>query len=341
MFLAIIQSGLGFSKNYTGVLQEPVNLGAWLYHGKCRRCHGNAGDAGLADNFDEKDELIDAFTGGGNCSENWARARDSRPGLKKDELSALAEFLFALENQGKLNLPELPAQPKDKDFLLAVTKENSLSFDSRENQVPEFPQYLTDVLNGNQIAKGGWLYINNCYRCHLTYAEGRMGRGFEKEIIQMIVTEGKTSTQMRPFSKVLGGNLRKNEIMAIVDYMLKWEADGEPPAIASELMTPPSFDPDQFKPMRLTRFRVIRGDREAGQKLFAHNCTGCHGRAGEGIIGPELSEFESLRPDLYVKSVLKKGVPGSLMDSWDQSKKGAFPAKAIDDVTAFLTAPVQ
>lgn len=337
LFLIVCVGGVSFSSSYSGVLQDPVNLGGWLYQGKCTRCHGSAEDAELASNFDEESELIEAFTDGGSCSENWARVKSIRPRLKADELSALAVYLFVLEEQEHLELPDLPPQPKEKNVLVKVKTEKKMPHDPVISEGSQFPQYLTDVLDTNLIAKGGWLYVNNCYRCHLTYEEGRMGKGFERETIQLIITEGKTSTQMKPFSKVLGGNLKKKEINAIADYILKWEKDGEPPAISSELMTPPAFDPDQFKPKRLTRFRLVRGDKDSGKQFFKRNCVNCHGVAREGFIGPELRDFENLRPDLYVKSVLKKGVPGSLMNSWDKSKGGAFTAKSIDDVTVFLT----
>jgi len=44
-----------------------------------------------------------------------------------------------------------------------------------------------------------------------------------------------------------------------------------------------------------------------------------------------------MRKDLLVKSVLKEGVPGSLMKSWSNGKGGSFSAKDVDDVVSYVT----
>lgn len=166
-----------------------------------------------------------------------------------------------------------------------------------------------------------------------------MGKGLAKETIFRFVSEGKTSSQMTPFSRMLGGELKNSEIKAIVTYITTWENYGESPAIAEELLTPPAQDPADFIPLRLVRFKPISGDIEAGKKVYRINCLACHGLHGEGYIGASLLGTKwCLRKDLFVKSIVKEGVPKSLMKSWNRSKGGTFSAKDIDDVVSYVVA---
>lgn len=194
---------------------------------------------------------------------------------------------------------------------------------------------LRQLVESTPVVMGGWLYTRNCYRCHMSYDKGRMGKGIEPRSIFRFVSEGKTSTQMSAFSRLLGGELKNREITAIVDYIRSWEHAGEPLAIAQELMTPPDLDPAEFVPIQLARFKEITGDKKGGQTLFRVNCATCHGSTGEGYIGSRFDRgFWSNRPDLYIKSVVKKGVPGTVMNSWEKGEKRLSP-KEIDDVVSF------
>jgi hypothetical protein len=61
------------------------------------------------------------------------------------------------------------------------------------------------------------------------------------------------------------------------------------------------------------------------------------GSKGEGYVGPSLREIKPvLRPDLFFKSVLKQGIPGSMMASWDTSKGGRLTAKDLDDLVSYI-----
>jgi cytochrome c oxidase cbb3-type subunit III len=81
----------------------------------------------------------------------------------------------------------------------------------------------------------------------------------------------------------------------------------------------------------------VPGQIELGERLFADNCTVCHGSDGQGRVGVPLSkDWPSLRPDLLVKSTIENGVPGSPMPAWSQAKGGPLTQDEIDAIVAYI-----
>ncbi|MFN3325835.1 MAG: c-type cytochrome [Bryobacteraceae bacterium] len=72
---------------------------------------------------------------------------------------------------------------------------------------------------------------------------------------------------------------------------------------------------------------------EAGRKLYATACSGCHGRNGEGGRGPKISEGRQIQrmPDQRLIEIILKGVPGTDMPG--------FPFK--EDQAALIAAQVR
>jgi mono/diheme cytochrome c family protein len=241
---------------------------------------------------------------------------------------------------GKPELPPFPSSQVPEDLPVVIRKksnpETAVS-PERQNGLNLLAEPLARVVAKNTIARGGWLYTNNCHRCHLEYDKARMGRSLSQDTLYNVIVHGKTSTQMRPFSRMLGGNLKTSDIKAIIAFISFWEQSGEAPAIASELMTPPALDPAELKPIRLTAFKNITGDVGTGLSLFQHNCRICHGPGGRGLVGPSLKKtLAGSRTDLYFKSVIKNGVPLSVMRSWDINGGGVLSAKDVDDIVSVL-----
>lgn len=324
------------ARTYDGVLRDPVALGAWLYSGNCRDCHGEYAKERPAEKYEDRDELISAI-GSGKCRVSWSRTAGGNMGT--NELAALAAYMLKWEeNDAEPLLSELPPQPllpaastpqpataATADIAQPVTAETPIS------------PPLQKLIESNSVAEGGWLYTQNCYRCHLTYQHARMGKGLDREVLLRTISEGKIATQMKGFSRLRGGKLKSSEIRSIATYITTWETKGEALAIANELMAPPAVDPAEFIPVRLPRFQAITGDTSAGITLFSRNCASCHGTRGEGYLGPSLLAGKAVvRPDLYVKSIIKQGVPGSIMRSWTSGSGGNLSAKAIDDIVSAL-----
>jgi alcohol dehydrogenase (cytochrome c) len=81
--------------------------------------------------------------------------------------------------------------------------------------------------------------------------------------------------------------------------------------------------------------QAAKGDATAGAKVFADNCSGCHGATGHGGNGgPDLSKIPSAAdPAVVTKQVLNGGAG---MPPF----KGTLTPKQIRDVTAFVTQKV-
>ncbi len=196
---------------------------------------------------------------------------------------------------------------------------------------------LAKLVAKNQVANGGWLYTQNCFRCHLTYDQTRQGRGMSPENLRKIVENGKTSTQMSGFGMLAGGKLKNSEIEAILVYIATWENMSGPPALAPELLVPPALDPGALRPLGLPRFPPVQGDERGGRVLYLTNCSRCHNPDRSGYIGRRLlAPWEGMRPDLFLKATVKSGIPGSLMPAFATDAKGKLRPKEIDDVVAFL-----
>lgn len=317
------------------VLDDPVVLGAYVYRNNCVRCHSTYGEARLAEEYDAEDELHEAIAGQG-CRLSWAREAGGE--LGRSEIEGLTAYMFIWERENREpELPMLPPPPEKPEQRPISKKMAAAEKTNQKKSDHDLPPALMDVLSQNRVAFGGYLYTRNCYRCHLSYERSRLGRDSSEEALIRIIQEGKTSTQMKPFSQLLGGKLKNSEIKAIATYILTWERLGETVVIADALLTPPAIDPSDLKPFRLPRFPMVEGDSEAGVSLYKDFCTSCHGDRGEGKIGPSLTRSQArIRPDLYFKGIMKKGIPHSLMKGWGKEGGGNFTAKDIDDVVALL-----
>lgn len=316
-----------------GVLSDPIVHGAWLYEGNCNRCHGDYEESRFAEDYEEFDELKSAIEAG-RCQVDWGIVYGGS--MRNPEIEAITEFLMKWEElEESPPLPELPPQPEDEPILVEKVKEPE-PLESIGEETEEDPK-LKRILADNRLAKGGYLYTQNCYRCHLEYEKNRMGQGFSQETIRKTISDGKTSTQMIPFSNIKGGDLSGTEIDTITDYILTWEKLKAPPAIPKLVLKVPGEDPSALKPIGLPEFKKITGDIRNGHKLYLQNCSSCHGQRGEGYIGKPLNKTWWInRFDLFTKSVIKNGVPLSLMTPWAESSGGSLGVVAVEDLVALI-----
>jgi cytochrome c oxidase cbb3-type subunit 3 len=76
---------------------------------------------------------------------------------------------------------------------------------------------------------------------------------------------------------------------------------------------------------------------ELGARLYAENCSVCHGETGEGRVGATLAkDWPSIRPDLRVRSTIENGITGTPMVPWGQSNGGPLSAEEIDALVAYI-----
>ncbi len=87
---------------------------------------------------------------------------------------------------------------------------------------------------------------------------------------------------------------------------------------------------------------VLAADQAAqvvrGEKLFSDNCTTCHGKNGEGDIGPALNSKKFLQStnDNVIASLIGSGVPGTGMPSWAQVDGGPFTDEQLNDLVGYI-----
>lgn len=80
------------------------------------------------------------------------------------------------------------------------------------------------------------------------------------------------------------------------------------------------------------------GREERGRRIYAEQCTTCHGAQGEGGVGPALNDRRLLKntPDDIFFSVIRSGVPNTQMPSWSVAFGGPLTDEEVRDVVAFL-----
>ena len=83
------------------------------------------------------------------------------------------------------------------------------------------------------------------------------------------------------------------------------------------------------------RRQVARGTR---RNAFADQCATCHGKQGEGDIGPALNakKYLSSVDDGQIFENIQAGVPGTGMPAWAQEHGGPLTHEQILDVVAFI-----
>ena len=90
----------------------------------------------------------------------------------------------------------------------------------------------------------------------------------------------------------------------------------------------------------LAKFTAERVER--GAKLYAENCTRCHGENGEGErgSGPPLNVAEYLEEanDQSIFDTIADGRPNTAMPAWKQENGGPFTTEDIKDLVAFIRA---
>ena len=64
--------------------------------------------------------------------------------------------------------------------------------------------------------------------------------------------------------------------------------------VALVLLLPARHDPYTRSSLALA------GDAERGGRLFLINCAGCHGIAGQGLVGPRLQGVDQRRSDVWL-----------------------------------------
>lgn len=96
------------------------------------------------------------------------------------------------------------------------------------------------------------------------------------------------------------------------------------------------------EPARIAKVEAADRSRAqaAGTGLFGEHCAACHGEQGEGQVGPALNSKELLRttPDEVLFSLIRTGVPGTVMPAWGQVFGGPLTDEQVSQLVASIRA---
>ena len=197
-------------------------------------------------------------------------------------------------------------------------------------QLDALAEYTLVASSGSSIQVGLTLYGQNCAGCHGDFGEGGQNPARQGDIIApistaeylhtrddytlyAIIANGQPNFGMSPFGTANGGPLDDDQVNAIVAYIRSWEAN------------PPVEMPPEFEANTVTI---------TPEELFATICTQCHGPAGEGGLGPALSDsaYQAETTDEEIFASISEGHPGTSMIAWGD----ILPAEQITALVEFI-----
>jgi mono/diheme cytochrome c family protein len=312
--------------------------GQRLFAINCASCHGQAvaytGDA----------IELETIISDGGLHLNMPPWRDA---LSDDELDELARYV--VDPSSEPGAAELFASncsschgervPQAEDF--SAAREAIASGGAHElmpvwgdiltpEQLSALVSYTLSAAEGTGISSGQQLFALHCTSCHGDFGEGGPNPALAGDIIapistseylttrddvtlRAIIAQGQPDFGMSPFGSAFGGPLDDDEIDAIVALMRSWEAD--PP-----IQVPPQVTPGA-EPL-------------SAAELYAEVCAQCHGQAGEGLIGPQLTgeAFVSMYTDEDLDGIIAGGRPSTAMIGW----QGVLTSQQIEQLVRFI-----
>ena len=183
-------------------------------------------------------------------------------------------------------------------------------------QLDALVQYTLDAARGTPLEVGQQLFAKNCTACHGNFGEGGLNPARAGDIIapistaeflktrddatlRAIIAQGQPNIGMSPFGTAYGGPLSDDEIDALVAYMRSWE--DRPPV---EL------------PPEVASAQLALG----GSDIYVDLCAQCHGKSGEGGIGPSLSDpdFQEKNTDQDIFNTINLGHEATSMIAWGE-----------------------
>lgn len=171
---------------------------------------------------------------------------------------------------------------------------------------------------------GAALFAKYCALCH-----GAKGQGYAADHANALANQqfltsatdpflgwaiayGRPGTPMAAFGKDRGGPLDHGQVSKLIGFIRSWQ------------QSPPIPVPEG----------LIRGEPARGEKIYAAQCSGCHGPRGKGKTAPSLNNpvLLATAPDGYLRRAIAEGRTGTPMPAFARK----LSAEALNDVTAYL-----
>ncbi len=169
---------------------------------------------------------------------------------------------------------------------------------------------------------GGQLYRSRCGTCHGGGGEGGIGPALNNQDLLSIADDrflyetmvnGRANTAMPSWSR-----LTRNEIASLIAFIRAWQRV-------------PSLQLSDVP---------IAGDVQNGERIFNGMCAGCHGKYGQGSVGPAIwnRDFLAAASDQFILQSISRGRSQSAMRSWAREFQGLsnLTRNEMNDVVAFI-----
>ncbi len=186
----------------------------------------------------------------------------------------------------------------------------------------EAPSYAQVRAPRPDVAFGRDLFRSRCGTCHGLEGTGGIGPSLNNQdfltiatdqfLYQTIVT-GRRNTGMPSWSR-----LSAREISSLIAFIRGWQKQ---------------------RSLSLSN-RPIQGDAEAGHQLFSSMCAGCHGKYGQGSVGPAIlnRDFLDAASDEFIRHSIARGRQQTAMRSWSREFQGIEQLREQDirDIVAYI-----
>lgn len=198
------------------------------------------------------------------------------------------------------------------------------------DSLPGRPQPAQREVRPDEVESFAVLFSQNCAGCHGSEGKGNAALALanpvylalaDDAVLQRVIAQGISGTQMPAFAQTAGGMLTDKQVEILVHGLRGWSPPDGPPA-------------------SLPPYAASGGDAARGAQVFAAGCASCHGPEGKG--GPKAGSivdgsYLALVSDQSLRTTVIAGRPDIGQPDW----RGAVPGRAltgeeVTDVVAWL-----
>ncbi|MHC4853050.1 MAG: c-type cytochrome, partial [Planctomycetota bacterium] len=225
------------------------------------------------------------------------------PSLSNEDFLSVAsdDYLEAIIRHGRSGT-NMPAWSADKAGLTDAQIQRIVAY------IRSFAPDRADISSISSVrgdaAMGAAIYRGNCANCHGRKGEGGLGtalrsQGFlmmaSDQMLARTIVEGRPNTGMPSWR-----NLSSQEVSDVLAHLRTWRGAGPDPA---EI---------------IAYVKSGAASQRIGKKIYRGNCADCHGRKGQGAVGPSLNSeaFLGIVNDEYLIHAICEGRPGTAMPAW-------------------------
>jgi cbb3-type cytochrome c oxidase subunit III len=186
----------------------------------------------------------------------------------------------------------------------------------------EAPSFQTVQAEKGDVSLGRTMFRSRCGTCHGANGEGGLGLALNNQdllsladdhFLYQTIANGRNNTAMPSWSR-----LSAHELKSIISFLRTW----------------------QQKPQVQLGIDPIAGDVQSGEQLFATMCVGCHGKYGQGGVGPAVlnPSFLQTASDSFIYESISRGRKDTAMIAWSMNSEGManLEDKEIRNIVAFM-----